>query len=75
MINVIPPNPTLGYMNLTITILVIMGNDMDKKGLYQCAKLQDLGDCECCYVGKTKSNPTSQASHKIQGKIHFLLYT
>ena len=38
----------------------------DKKGLRQCAKLQDLGggdcdycDCDCCYGGKVKSHPTS----------------
>ena len=34
-----------------------------KKGLRQCEKLQDLGDCgcdycDCCSRGKTKSNPT-----------------
>ena len=34
----------------------------NKKGLRQCAKLQDLGEgdyhCCDCHGGKTKSNPT-----------------
>ena len=40
------------------------GEENDKKGLRQCAKLQDLvgGDCDC-YGGKIKSIPTSWASH------------
>ena len=47
---------------MTRTVL-LTDSDSDKKGLHQCAKLQDLceGDCcDCdCYRGKTKSNPIS----------------
>ena len=36
---------------------------LDKKGLRQCAKVQDLGEGDCCegdcYGGKVKSHPTS----------------
>ena len=43
-------------------------NLIEKKGLHQCLKLQDLcgGDycCDCeCSGGKTNSNPTLSASH------------
>ena len=35
-------------------------SSLDKKGPRQCAKLQDLGDCDCdCHGGKVKSHPTS----------------
>ena len=37
---------------------------MNKKGIHQCVKLQDLGECDC-FRGKTKSNHTSLALHKI----------
>ena len=37
--------------------------DINKNGLRQCAKLQDLGDCDCS-GGKVKSQLTSYASHK-----------
>ena len=58
-----------GSLTLSVINYKLSGdtvNIVDKKGLRQWAKLQDFCDCDCdCSGGKTKTNPTLQASLKI----------
>ena len=51
----------LKQIKLSFAILETLAskNNINKKGLRQCAKLQDLGEDDCYfYGGKTRSNPT-----------------